>query len=235
MREDKHSRAELGQTICISRDWSSVAKFIKQVHQTAEGTASKREQLGKPPIQLVEFRDRFMNTHQPIHLLDAIHWTYDTLATNPRDKIFALLGLCHDGPTFVLLLNYRQSLETILTDMYKLMIRMNRSLDLICMRETRSLRDSNLLTWVLNWPSMWSDSMTVQESNFMRWHKSFRFSPVLDGSTNDALTVSGTYRGTVKAATSEMRRDLTYGERLLPPYWTTPVPTQEWDETHMDS
>jgi hypothetical protein len=63
-----------------------------------------------------------------------MQWTKETLSTDPKDKIFALLGLYHDGLTFVPVPNYQQSLETILADMTKMMIRMHRSLDFIFMK-----------------------------------------------------------------------------------------------------
>jgi hypothetical protein len=87
---------------------------------------------------------------EPIHLVDALQWTTKILSTDPRDNIFSWLGLCQDGPTFVPVPNYQQSLETVLIDMSKTMMRMNRSLDLICMREIRPQGVSNLPTLVTN-------------------------------------------------------------------------------------
>lgn len=85
---------------------------------------------------LAEFRDRFAAKREPISLLDAMSWSYQTLATDPRDKIFALLRLCHDGPTYVPVPNYKQPLEEIITDMSKAMMSFGRSLDLMCLKRT---------------------------------------------------------------------------------------------------
>jgi hypothetical protein len=92
----------------VELPWSLVAKFVKYLMRETEGSASERRELGRLPLHLLEIRDRFMDKREPIHLLDAIEWTIETLSTDPRDKIFALLGLCHDGPTFVPVPNYQQ-------------------------------------------------------------------------------------------------------------------------------
>lgn len=106
--------------------WAEVTKFIRLLARSTADTKSSKQSV-RPPIYLVEIRDRFMNTRQLIHLLEALQWAIQTLSADPRDKIFSFLGLCHDGPTFVPIPNYRQPLETILADMSKTMMRMNES------------------------------------------------------------------------------------------------------------
>jgi hypothetical protein len=155
----------------VELSWSLAAKFVKLLMQETEGHASERRELGRLPLHLLEIRDRFMDKREPIHLLDAIEWTIETLSTDPRDKIFALLGLCHDGPTFVPVPNYQQPLETILADMSKMMMRINRSLDLICLRGMRTPgralpEISTLPSWVPNYPNIWSNGMTIHETRF---------------------------------------------------------------------
>jgi hypothetical protein len=72
-----------------------------------------------------------------------MRWSYQTIATDPRDKIFGLLGLRHDGDTYIPIPNYKQPLEEIVMDMSKRMMIFNRSLDLMCLRGT-SLSINNL-------------------------------------------------------------------------------------------
>jgi hypothetical protein len=134
----------------IGLPWAQVAKFVKLRMRTAERTKPSRRRLVRPPDHLAEIQDRFMVKREPIHLVDALQWTTKTLSTDPRDKTFSLLGLCHDGPTFVPVPNYQQSLETVLIDMSKTIMRMNRSLDLICMREIGPQGVSILPTLVTN-------------------------------------------------------------------------------------
>lgn len=134
-------------------------------------------------VHLLEFRKHFLLDRKPIDLLDAMMWSVKTLATDLRDKMFALLGLCHDGTTFVLVPNYRQPLETILINMSKAMMNLNRSLDLTCLKgcSLHLEEHSKLPSWVPNWPKIWHGSMTIQETNFRAWHTRYSFNPILDG------------------------------------------------------
>jgi hypothetical protein len=60
------------------------------------------------PLHLLKFHERYATQLQtPISLFEALKWSLPTQATDSRDKIFALLGLCHDGPTYVPVPNYR--------------------------------------------------------------------------------------------------------------------------------
>lgn len=49
-----------------------------------------------------------------LDLRQAMEMSKGSLSTDPRDQIFALLGLAKHGPTLVPMPNYQQSLEEIL-------------------------------------------------------------------------------------------------------------------------
>jgi hypothetical protein len=158
-------------------------------------------------VHLLEFRDHFSVKRQPIGLLDAMRWSYSTLATDPRDKIYALLGLCHDGAQFVPIPNYRQPVETILLDMSRTMITLTRSLDIICLRGTRTppKRSPRPSSWVPSWSTFWSGNKTVLERKFSEWHATYDFNPILAWPGNDILKVWGTELGIVSGLSSAMR------------------------------
>lgn len=127
-------------------------------------------------MHLVELRDRFQVKREPISLLDAMRWTYQAEATDPRDKIFALLGLGHDGPAYMPLPNYKQPLAEIIADMSKAMMSFDRSLDLMCFKGTSPQNESTLPSWTPNWVNLWSGSlhsMTAHEASYSDWHSNF--------------------------------------------------------------
>ncbi|KAH7333256.1 heterokaryon incompatibility protein-domain-containing protein [Rhexocercosporidium sp. MPI-PUGE-AT-0058] len=66
--------------------------------------------------ELDHFRIRYKDLRQ-ISLLEAIQWSQYALATDQRDKIYALLGLTSDGPRLVPMPNYQRSFEQILCDL----------------------------------------------------------------------------------------------------------------------
>jgi len=154
-------------------------------------------------MHLAEFRDRFSFKREPISLLNAMQWSYQTIATDPRDKIFGLLGMCHDGDTLVPIPNYKQSLEEIMTDMSKRMMTFNRSLDLMCFKGT-SLSTNTLPSWT---PNFWSErfhSVTIHEMKIVDRHNVFPFDPVVGESTNQILQVKGKKSGQILRLTSEL-------------------------------
>ena len=171
-------------------------------------------------MHLAEFRDRFQVKREPISLLDAMRWSYQTEATDPRDKIFALLGLCHDGATYVPVPNYKQPLEEIIADMSKTMMSFDRSLDLMCLKGTALEEQSKLPSWTPNWVNLWGGSlhsMTVHEAKFADWHTTFPFNPVLNGSTTQILKVEGKFHGTIAHLASKMAQPGPNGQITLTP------------------
>jgi hypothetical protein len=94
--------------------------------------------------QLLDFRNRFKVTGEPIKLLTAMLLSRKAMATDSRDKIFALLGLKVDGPNLVPALSYKNSLSDILVGLTRAMMIAQRSLDLICIRSIYPLEDHTM-------------------------------------------------------------------------------------------
>ena len=105
--------------------WTKLASVLEALHKRSV------QELGESDLDvsgngigashLLKFREHWIDTNKPITLLQAMLWTLHTKATDPRDKIFALLGLCHDGFRLVPIPNYKQPLESIISEMSKLM------------------------------------------------------------------------------------------------------------------
>ncbi|CZT10743.1 uncharacterized protein RAG0_15124 [Rhynchosporium agropyri] len=155
---------------------------------------------------LLEFRERYYVKRTPIGLFEALILSRKALATDPRDKIFSLLGLCPDGATFVPVPNYRQPLESIIADMSKAMMAWDKSLDMICLRGV-SLKQSTtwIPTWAPNWETIWMGGITVQEESLLKNQDIRNINPILAGSTGLQLKVRGTLIGTVTHLTSATR------------------------------
>jgi hypothetical protein len=147
----------------------------------------------------LEFRKRFFIDRDPISLLDALWLSKDTLATDPRDKIFALLGICHDWATFVPVPNYKQSLGSIIAEMSKAMMVWNNSLDLICLKGHQSVEKQieGLPTWAPHLPNFWFGGTTIQERNILLDRSKGSSNPILRGSNNALIKVTGSIVGTV--------------------------------------
>jgi hypothetical protein len=163
---------------------------------------------------LLKFGEHYVQENKPISLFQAMSWTLHTMATDPRDKIFALLGLCHDGTRLVPVPNYRQSLESIISDMSRSMITLSRSLDIICLKGSNSPQTNHpeLPTWAPNWPNLWGGSITAGENEILENKTTFSFNPILPSSTDSVIKVQGVYIGRINgisqslAATTDQRQ-----------------------------
>jgi hypothetical protein len=145
--------------------------------------------------------------NKPISLFQAMSWTLHTKATDPRNKIFALLGLCHDGMRLVPVPNYRQSLDSIISDMSRSMITLSRSLDIICLKGSNSPQSQHteLSTWAPNWPNLWGGSATTGENKILENQASFAFNPILPSSTDTVIQVQGVYIGPISGISRNLQ------------------------------
>jgi hypothetical protein len=96
------------------------------------------------------FRGRY-RTNEPLRLFDAIFRTRNALSMDPRDKIFALLGLCYDSSNFVPLPNYDQPIEELFQDLTRKLMRMYRSLDFVISDQPHFLLEPRTSSWTPNW------------------------------------------------------------------------------------
>ncbi|KAG4441522.1 hypothetical protein IFR05_002979 [Cadophora sp. M221] len=186
--------------------WDDIVAFLGLLKKSARAQQFPEFQYSNGLDHLLEFRERFFIKRTPINLVEALDLSRKALATDPRDKIFALLGLCHDGSTFVPVPNYRQPLESIIADMSKAMMRLNKSLDAICLRGI-SLNQSKapVPTWAPNWQRIWMGGTTVHEEMLLKSQNVGSFNPVMEGSTGHLLKVRGTRVGAVTHLTSAMK------------------------------
>ena len=94
------------------------------------------------------------------------------MATDPRDKIFALLGITWDGPYLVPFPNYRSPLKDVLANLTLAILMAERSLNLICIRSPYQPVDDEQQSWIPPWLtnaefSYWSKSLTIIENSLL--------------------------------------------------------------------
>jgi len=169
---------------------------------------------------LLEIRERFLIKRDPLSLLEAIQLTQHTLATDPRDKIFALLGISHDGHVFVPVPNYKQPFEIVLTEMVKTMMAMDRCLNLIWVKGNFP-KNSNLVlpSWVPHLHIERCNRLTFQETFQYTWQPLTNNSPVLLGSNTQYLRVAGRRLGYISQLTSKFDCDGTIEIPTSRPQW----------------
>jgi hypothetical protein len=181
--------------------WEKLAAALSTLVYSSKHGA---DDYGFAASHLLKFREHWVDGNKPISLIQAMEWTLHTKATDPRDKIFALLGLCHDGFRLVQIPNYKQSLESIVSEMTRLSFNINRSLDLLCLKGTgtEGSNGSGLPSWAPNWPNIWSGGTTILEKTLLIAQNSFQFNPVLSNSTTSIIEVEAIYVGRIEGITS---------------------------------
>jgi hypothetical protein len=162
--------------------------------------------------QLHRFRSRFLsNVQAPITLYEALQWSPHALATDPRDKIYALLGLTSDGHKLIPLPNYQQPLAQIHESMTKAMFVVGKSLDSICLRGLDCC-DDRQPSWVRDWANFWSRPRTIREDRKLRERKSQIDVSIFDTRESGILRMKGNVLGSVCALSSYISTTREAGE-----------------------
>ncbi len=100
-------------------------------------------------IRMAQCR-RVDSTHTPFALLDLLHQHRDCESTDPKDKVYGLLGISGDVEDIGIMPNYDRSPEEIFADLFEKHVLETKSLDMICaVRFPRRL--ANLPSWVPDW------------------------------------------------------------------------------------
>ncbi|KAI1741925.1 heterokaryon incompatibility protein-domain-containing protein [Xylaria scruposa] len=91
---------------------------------------------------------------QPLALIDALKMCHQAKASMHQDRVFALLGLTHDGPSLVPLPSYQAPMDKMCRDMTVRMIQATKRLDLIV------TKSHEVESWYPDWfaPQSWATS-----------------------------------------------------------------------------
>lgn len=134
----------------------------------------------------------FRHTYQEgkrIGLLEAMKWSQAAETTDPRDKIYSLLGLSDDGDDLVQYPNYRQPIHEVLRDFTRAVMNSKRSLDYLFLRSPQTPTPVELSSWTVDWVGSWSDP-----TDFFNANISFRSNFSLkDAPDPDMLSVQGDF------------------------------------------
>jgi hypothetical protein len=125
-------------------------KFVNQCGLQLDGTAlfsTLADNNTRGIASLLQFRNDRL-TDRPISFLEALSRSRSSLATDPRDKLFALLGLCFNGKKFLLELNYMDSPEEIFTEFTTALIKYSATLDFIYLKSASRNNSGNMPSWV---------------------------------------------------------------------------------------
>ena len=125
-------------------------------------------------LEMIQELRSKLRMSKSIPLLRVLQGSYGSEATDPRDKIFALLGLCFDAHQYVPVISYKFPLRDTILNMTVQAINNTRNLDLICMQgltQTRNpAQDLKLPTWVPNWLSIGNHPFNDRMVGYLTGH-----------------------------------------------------------------
>lgn len=154
----------------VSRSWFRRIWVIQEAVLAARATFIVREEnldwalLCKPRLEelgllndknklpipgVLEWMDRIHANN--VDLLFVLTTTRSCLATDPRDKTFALLGLLSDTSSVSLEADYTWSLKRVLTQVAALLITSRNSIDILSYSGWTSSDDQSIPSWVPRW------------------------------------------------------------------------------------
>lgn len=136
-----------------SRKWDTLEfafKAIIALKDKDEGLAQDFRFVEDYFLTLYRFR-LAMTQDRPLDLLSALNRSGSTLATCPRDRVFALLGITVDGKSYISDPNYKQDDRSIFIDMAKSRLFHTRDLDIICLKAYSPSNPRDLPSWVPDW------------------------------------------------------------------------------------
>lgn len=105
---------------------------------------------------------------KPLRLVKALSRSCSSLATDPRDKVFALLGLVYDSGYYLPVPNYRQSLRDLCVGMTLsgLSTTRNFPLDVIVLLGSGCDNTSGLPSWIPDWFGL-TDMSSKRQSEYI--------------------------------------------------------------------
>lgn len=164
-------------------------------------------------ITLHKFRSNTLGRH-PICLLDALYDSQQSLATDPRDRIFAVLGLSYDASAYLPLPSYFQSLSETFRTMAHSIISTSQSLDIIWLKPSVLSKEVITPSWIPNWLELHDGTCRRQidqlGQNSTTLHRSWGFTSASEKQAahftfeNDVLKAKGLFVGTVDGLSDAM-------------------------------
>jgi hypothetical protein len=133
-------------------DWPQIVTLVSRYG------ISCRQMLGISfPKSGIGYMEKLLSFHQhastfkPLSFLEALLRSSGSLSTDPRDKVFALLGLVHDSRLYIPVPNYRQSVEDICLAMTLSVIATTSRLEIIPLLGSGYNKDNKMASWIPNW------------------------------------------------------------------------------------
>lgn len=158
--------------------------------------------------RIIDFRNAYQNGRK-LDLVNALLTTQNSLSTDCRDKIYALLGICADAHELVPIPSYQQSPESVVMHLTRELLRHNSCLDLITAK--RKTNYDLLPSWCPDWLADQIPSSVAQAASEKGYLARSKCNIMLGGDLTE-LHVQGVDLGRVVTMSSIISSPLPEGE-----------------------
>jgi hypothetical protein len=137
---------------------------LENIEMVLKRTAEGKEFLrtGQVPNFEAFRKSQFSGKASP--LVKLLMSSRASLATDPRDKIYALLGLASDGKELIPFPNYKRPLDSVLEDMTRSILSIQRTPNILFFRSPDRAPTERLPSWIPDWADL--------SRNDRPWHTS---------------------------------------------------------------
>lgn len=149
------------QELALSQDiilaWSETllefSQFESSLKNLSEGYITDTlNHLGYQHVQdILQFRSDSIN-ERPLSFLEALARSHMSLATDIRDKTFALLNMTYNGNTYIPIPNYSQNASDLCLEITKVALKATKSLDILVLLANPERESAP--SWFPDWLSL---------------------------------------------------------------------------------
>jgi hypothetical protein len=131
--------------------WQTIRRFLDLDHEIND---SSRPIPGKTRFEKISsFRDDKL-ARKPITLIEALYRTRHALATDPKDKLYALLGLSYDSTNFIPHPNYNLTKEEVYKRFTIALLENGYPLSFILLKSAQRKVHASLPSWAVDWSDL---------------------------------------------------------------------------------
>lgn len=141
----------------VDMKWSTFMTFVEGISRSRPLLEASLEQVAMYRRAMERtFAQKQFASKSPRRMFDLLMQHRGLASTDPRDNVYALLGLASDMSKTKFLPDYSKPTVEVYKKLTRELVKRQKSLSIICASQPPVISTSNLPTWTPDWSSPWS-------------------------------------------------------------------------------